>query len=671
MRLIAPAKGRTSTLLLVGAFFLCTGCDDGAESGTRDAAGAGGSYDGGGATADGGARDGPSSRDMGPEGATQPDASHDVGPSSDSGARDVAADGGAGADGHGEADAHVDRDAPPAIGRGANLPFVEYEAELATTNGVVIGPSTAFGNFAAEASGRRAVRLDATGHKVEFRLDRAVNSIVLRYAIPDAPTGGGMNATLGLYVNGARKDVALTSRYAWTYGDEDAQGSGADVPSAGTPHHFYDEARALFDEVPAGATIALQRDAQDAALYYIIDLADFEKVAAPLARPIDYLSITDYGATADDTTDDGPAVQSAIDAAKAQGKGLWIPPGTFEIRFDAVTDVSKKNLRVAGITLRGAGMWYSVFRGFAAQLKVDGDNNRFHDFAIQGDVLYREDDKGYNGFDGPAGVGSRAENIWIEHVKCGWWVGRGDRPTVDRALTDGLILRGLRIRNTFADGVNFANGTRNSIVEQCHLRNTGDDALATWSFQRAGEGPPCENNVFRFNTVQTVWRATCFAVYGGKDHKIQDSVCADTSNYPGILLATTPAFQPWPFDGTTAIERNTLVRAGGKHYGYDHGALKFFAADSALAKPIRVTDLVIRDAVLNGIQFEGAQAIGDVGLAGVEIDGYGTAGLWVTSGVTGTAKADRVTVTGTPAKGLQNDSPTTFSFQKGPGNAGW
>ena len=499
-----------------------------------------------------------SNPDVASDAAARPDTSVDAGPSFDSGVRD----------------AHGDPDAPNSVGRGATLPYVEYEAEEATTNGVVIGPSTTFGNLAAEASARRAVRLDAMGHKVEFRLDRPASSIVVRYAIPDAPGGGGLNATLGLYANGVRKDLALTSRYAWTYGDEDAQGSGADVPSAGTPHHFYDEARALFDEVPAGTTIALQRDAQDTAAYYIIDLADFENVAAPLAKPADFLSIADYGATADDASDDGPAVQSAIDAAKAQGKGLWIPRGTFEIRFDAVTDVDKRNLRVAGLTIRGAGMWHSVLRGFGAQFKVDGDNNQFFDFAIQGDVLYRDDNKGYNGFDGPAGGGSRAENVWIEHVKCGWWVGRGDHPTVDRALTDGLILRSLRIRNTFADGVNFANGTKNSVVEQSHLRNTGDDALATWSLQRAGEGPPCENNVFRHNTVQTVWRANCFAIYGGKDHKIQDSVCADTSNYPGILLATTPAFQPWPFDGTTAIERNTLVRAGGKHYGYDHGALK-------------------------------------------------------------------------------------------------
>src|SRR5262249_11235832 len=143
-------------------------------------------------------------------------------------------------------------------------------------------------------------------------------------------------STLGLYINGGRKaSLTLTSRYAWTYGDADAQGAGSNQPG-GMPHHFYDETHALFDAVPAGATIGLQRDAQDNAAYYVIDLVDFEEVAPPLAQPSGSLSLTDFGATADDGSDDGPALLQAIAAAKAQNKPLWIPKGTFDIRFDGV-----------------------------------------------------------------------------------------------------------------------------------------------------------------------------------------------------------------------------------------------------------------------------------------------------------------------------------------------
>jgi hypothetical protein len=231
---------------------------------------------------------------------------------------------------------------------------------------------------------------------------------------------------------------------------------------------------------------------------------------------------------------------------------------------------------LSGITVRGAGMWHSVLQGHNAQFKVSGDHNRFYDFAIVGDIDTRDDMKGDNGFDGPAGVGSRLENVWIEHTKCGYWVGKGAfAGTPTHALTDGLVIAGARIRNTFADGVNFCNGTSNSVVEQSHFRNTGDDSLAAWS--PTFDGTPDTNNTFRFNTVQSPWRATCFAIYGGKDNRIEDNVCADTVEYPGVFLASTAAFSPYPFDGTTSVQRTALTRAGGPMYGQGHGALKLFA----------------------------------------------------------------------------------------------
>ena len=54
-------------------------------------------------------------------------------------------------------------------GRGADLGFVEQEAENAATNGTVIGPGTAAYTLPAEASGRSAVSL-TPGQYVEFTL---------------------------------------------------------------------------------------------------------------------------------------------------------------------------------------------------------------------------------------------------------------------------------------------------------------------------------------------------------------------------------------------------------------------------------------------------------------------------------------------------------------------
>src|SRR5262249_45631841 len=147
--------------------------------------------------------------------------------------------------------------------------------------------------------------------------------------------------------------------------------------------------------------------------------------------------------------------------------------------------------------------------------------------------------KGYQGFDGPWGTGSRLERVWIEHVTAGIWVGHGNAPLpVDHPLTDGLVVAEVRVPDTYADGINRANATRGAGVEQSSFRNNGDDALATWSY--AGDGPlPCASNTFRFNTVQLPWRATCIALYGGKDTLVEDNWCADTLAYPGLMAATT------------------------------------------------------------------------------------------------------------------------------------
>jgi hypothetical protein len=546
--------------------------------------------------------------------------------------------------------------------RGATQPYREYEAEDAITDGVLIGPSRVFGDMAGEASARRAVRLDRLGQSVQFRVAQPANSIVVRFAIPDAPAGGGTTATLGLYVDGVRKvSVPLTSRYSWTYGDADAQGAASDVPSNGTAHHFYDEVHTLLDQIEAGATVALRRDDQDTAAFYVIDLVDLEQVPPPLQRPANALAITDFGATADDASDDGPAIRSAIAAARTQHKGLWVPPGTFRS--------SSVPFEVSNLTIRGAGMWHSVIQGPWAQFKVSGSDNRFHDFAVFGETIFRDDQSNDVGFDGPAGTGSRLENVWIEHEKVGWWVGKGAfAGPVTAPLTDGLVIHGARIRNTFADGIKLVNGTRNSVVEQSSFRNTGDDAIGTWSF--AGDGPlPCENDSFRFNTVQTVWRASCLAAYGGKDIHFEDNVCADTSNYPGLLIATSAG--SLPFGGTLTAERNTLVRAGGPHYGQEIGALRIFA-DQLPISGVQVLTMLIEEPTFSGIQFAGAQPSTAIVLRAIEVKNPGTVGISITSEAQGAAQADNVTVEGVPpSQGLRNDATAAFSLQRGTGNTGW
>src|ERR1700686_1992784 len=85
-------------------------------------------------------------------------------------------------------------------GRGAQLGIVEQEAENAATNGTILPYDTSAYTLSGEASGRQAVQL-APGQYVAFTLTQRANAVTIRYAIPDAPTGGGIDAPLTVSVD--------------------------------------------------------------------------------------------------------------------------------------------------------------------------------------------------------------------------------------------------------------------------------------------------------------------------------------------------------------------------------------------------------------------------------------------------------------------------------------
>ncbi len=500
----------------------------------------------------------------------------------------------------------------PPNSRGAAVPWLEYEAETAATSGDILVPDRTFGTFAAESSGRSAVQLNETGDYVEFVSEESANSIVVRFIIPDSEDGTGLEATISLYVDGEFwQKLPLTSKYAWSYGGEEWT---FNTPAAGGAHHFYDEARALTDDIAAGATVRLQKDADDEADYYVIDLIDLEQVAPPLTQSEDSLSVVDdCDAIPNDGEDDGDAIQSCIDQARGKETAVWFPPGIYES--------NQHGFEVSDVTIQGAGMWYTTIHGSHARFNCTGNNCHYFDFAILGETVLRDDQSPENGFNGGAGTGSRLENIWVEHTKVGYWVG---------GYSQGLVITGSRFRNLFADGVNFCNGTSYSLIENSHFRNTGDDALASWSPKGSGVNT---GNVFRFNTVQIPWRANCYAIYGGKDNSIQDNLCADVVTYPGIYIAQE--FSSNPFEGTTTVERNSLIRAGGSMFHKEHGALKVSAAQGEI-NDLQVKDLLIEGATFTGIQLEGPYPLSAT-FDGVEINNAGTDGIYLSSNLEGAA----------------------------------
>ncbi|HEX3694139.1 MAG TPA: hypothetical protein VH374_02025 [Polyangia bacterium] len=524
-------------------------------------------------------------------------------------------------------------------GRGAIMPFTEYEAEAATLTGAtVLGPTrtvNSLDDIAAEASGRKAVRLGATGNYLEFKNLNPSNSIVVRYSIPD----GAPDTTVSLYVDGKfRQKLKVTARYSWSYGgaDDFANTGIQNNPGSGNPHHFFDETHALTGDLAVGAMVRLQKDADDTAAHYDIDFIDMEQVPPALGKPDGSLSLTDCGATPNDGIDDTAAMQTCV----TRTRNLYIPEGVF--------DIKTKEISVPGITIRGAGMWRSVLNGFFARLDCYAKGCKFYDFAVNGDTTQRDDSSPETGFTGNGMSGAVIEHIWVEHKKLGVWPGSN---------TTGLTIRNSRFRDLFADGINFPCGTTNSLVEHTQVRNSGDDSFAVWSQNTCGQAT---SNIIRHVYAQLPWRANCFGLYGGST-TLQDSVCADAVQYPGLLIGRM--FDANAFT-TTTISGITLTRAGGPMYA-QQGALKV-NAEQGPVQNVQISNVDIDSPTFSGVHLAGGNTIDTLSFTGVSITNPGACGILAQS--TGAANASNVVVTGT-GSGLCNEKG--FSFIKGAGDTGW
>ncbi|WP_328695091.1 discoidin domain-containing protein [Streptomyces sp. NBC_00342] len=561
--------------------------------------------------------------------------------------------------------AGVPAPSPVAVpGRGATVPFKEQEAEYAATNGTLIGPNRLYGTLPSEASGRQAVTLDAVGEYVEFTLTAPANAMSFRYSLPDSAAGSGRDASINVLVNGASpKSVPVTSKYGWYYGGYPFNNNPGDT----NPHHFYDEARTMFGStLAAGTKVRLQVSSTSASPSFTIDLADFEQVAAPTAKPSGALDVvSDFGADPTGAADSTAKIQAAVDAGKAQGKEVYIPQGTFQVRDHIVVDK---------VTLRGAGPWYSVLTGrdpsnrskavgvYGKYARDGGSSNvTLKDFAIIGDIQERVDDDQVNAIGG-ALSNSTVDSIWMQHTKCGAWM---DGPM------DNFTIKNSRILDQTADGVNFHYGVTNSTVTNTFVRNTGDDGLAMWA-----ENIPNVKNKFTFNTVVLPILANNIVTYGGKDITISDNVMSDTiSNGGGLHIANrypgVNSGQGTAVSGTTTAARNTLIRTGNNDYNWQFGvgAIWFSGLNEPINATVNITDTEILDSSYAAIHFiEGAT--NGVHFKNIKIDGAGTYALQVQS--PGTATFDNVVATHiAQSNPIHNCVGSGFQITRGTGNSGW
>ncbi|MYW03416.1 discoidin domain-containing protein [Streptomyces sp. SID3343] len=480
---------------------------------------------------------------------------------------------------------------PLFVGRGAHLPYDKYEAEDGVLGGgaAVVGPNRTVGDLAGEASGRKAVTLNTTGSSVEFTTRASTNTLVTRFSIPDAPGGGGIDATLDIYVDGVfLKAIDLTSKYAWLYGNETAPGN---APGAGGPRHIYDEANVMLGTtVPAGSRIQLRKGTANTTTY-AIDFVDLEQVTV-IANPDPATYAVPAGFTHQD-------VQNALDRVRMDTTGtlvgVYLPPGTYPT-------ASKFQVYGKAVKVVGAGPWFTRFQapttqdntdvGFRAEASANGST--FTNFAYFGNYTSRIDGPG-KVFDFANVANIVIDNVWNEHTVCLYW----------GANTDHVTIRNTRIRDTFADGINMTNGSTDNHLDNIEARSTGDDSFALFSAIDAG-GADEKNNLYENLTSLLTWRAAGVAVYGGYDNTFRNIHIADTLVYSGITISSLDFGYPMNGFGTgpTSFRNISIVRAGGHFWGSQvFPAIWVFSA-SKVFQGIRVSDVDIVDPTYVGIMFQ-------------------------------------------------------------------
>ena len=458
---------------------------------------------------------------------------------------------------------------------GAKMPCTTHEAENATVeNGATIQQSTDMESTAVEATNQTYVELPKKDAAVTFNVTEPANALNVRYTIPDGASG-----QLDVQVNGSSVgNLDLSSHSAWQYlkGDHEY-----DQAIDGSSARFrFDETRLLLKDIQlkSGDKISLVKKKDDN-IPYGIDFIELEQAPAPVAQSENSISIVDKGASANDDSDDTAALLAAVEEAKASGKSVYIPEGRFN--FDKQVNIEADNLKISG-----AGVWHTQLH-FTSDKRYGGGIVFGHNSnGIELSNLYMDsnltsrynEDAQYKAISGTLGKDSKIHDIWVQHFEVGMWIGDYDQ-TGNMKYTDGLVVENARIRNNLADGINFAQGTKNSTVKNSNIRGNGDDGLAIWSSISDGTNAAAEeNNKFLNNTIESGWRAAGIGIFGGKGHEISGNLIKDVFAGAGIRVNTVFAGHNFDLnDSGIKIHDNTILRSGTTNdlYNLHRGAIDF------------------------------------------------------------------------------------------------
>jgi len=514
-------------------------------------------------------------------------------------------------------------------GRGATMPYTRYESEDASIGGGAVlksNPTFNYSQIAAEASNQKYVALPSNNSYVEFTINNAGAGVDMRFTLPDSSDGLGLNGSLDCYVNGTKvQTISLSSYWMYQYFNGDQP---QDAPGSGQAAFRFDEVHwKLATALKSGDKLKIQKTNGDG-LEYGVDFVEVETVPNVISQPTNSLSVTSYGATPDDATDDLVAFNSCVNAAVAAGKSVYIPAGKFNLNNMWV--IGSVSSPISNLTITGAGMWHTNIQFTSSQAASGGISFRmtstgtmdFSNVYINSTLRSRWNQQAiYKCFMDNFGKNSKIHDFWEEHFECGFWV--GDYAHTPAVPADNLLIENGRIRNNLADGVNFCQGTKNSTVRNCSVRNNGDDGLACWPDSTMG-APMEVNNTFSYNTIENNWRAGGIAFFGGSGHKAQFNYIKDCFMGSGIRMNTV--FPGYHFENNTGIlfSDTTIISCGTSQdcYNGERGAIDLEASNSSIQN-VTFENIDIINSQRDAIQFGYGGGFSNINFNNITIDGTG------------------------------------------------
>nr|WP_246320314.1 sugar-binding protein [Paenibacillus qinlingensis] len=310
--------------------------------------------------------------------------------------------------------------------------------------------------------------------------------------------------------------------------------------------------------------------------------------------PLNSLSILAYGATPNDGQDDLPAIKLAVEAAKAQGKGVYVPSGEFnlnglltldsvDLTGDGETSILKSmDLKLQSIILTGEGTDLSAVKLIS----------------VPATVRLTNDDSAR------VRVGPDAKNYSITNIV----IDGGSSVGFFNAGKQGVI-RGNTVKNMLADGIHITALSSDILVENNTVQRVGDDFIAVVSYEKFGGW--VKNVIIRNNNVSD-GEARGLTVSGGENVLVENNKVSDIDG-AGIYLSSEGNYKTYAVKDTI-VRNNTVMNDSRDAASPTQGGLNITATN----KNPSLVNVVIENNTFSNSHDNGVLIAGTFEIKGVQ-----------------------------------------------------